>query len=116
MLKRKISFGNLLKELKSFGKSISGFGASAKGNVLLNYSNIGLDLIDCIFDDTPEKQGKIYPGVHIPIVSRDMLSKINPDYLLLLSWNFADEMMRKTRDFKEKGGKYIIPVPYLRIK
>tara|TARA_B100000315_G_scaffold253913_1_gene293783 strand:- start:2916 stop:4154 length:1239 start_codon:yes stop_codon:yes gene_type:complete len=106
----------ILKELKSFGKSISGFGASAKGNVLLNYSNIGLDLIDCIFDDTPEKQGKIYPGVHIPIVSRDMLSKINPDYLLLLSWNFADEMMRKTRDFKEKGGKYIIPVPYLRIK
>lgn len=105
----------LIKELKSLGKNISGFGASAKGNILLNYSGIGKNLVDYIFDDTPEKQGKLYPGVYIPIVSRDSLEKVNPDYLILLSWNFAKEMMKKTKDFKNNGGKYILPVPHLKI-
>lgn len=105
----------MLKELKSCGKSISAFGASAKGNILLNYCGIKKDLVNYIFDDTPEKQNKLYPGIHIPIISRDNLHKIKPDYLLLLAWNFADEMMEKTQDYKEKGGKYIIPVPEMKI-
>lgn len=105
----------ILKELKSCGKSISAFGASAKGNILLNYCGIKRDLVNYIFDDTPEKQNKLFPGVHIPIISRDKLYEIKPDYLMLLAWNFAEEMMGKTQDFKEKGGKYIIPVPELKI-
>ncbi len=105
----------VLRELKLLGKKTCGFGASAKGNILLNHSGIGRELIGCIFDDTPEKQGKLYPGVHIPILSRNLLKEINPDYLLLLSWNFAKEMMDKTKEFHDTGGKYIIPVPHLRI-
>lgn len=105
----------ILRELKSLGKSISGFGASAKGNILLNSCGVGRDVINRIYDDTPEKQGKIYPGVHIPIVSRETLSQDSPDYLVLLSWNFAKEMMEKTIDYKKSGGKYIIPIPHLKI-
>jgi len=104
-----------LLELKSAGKKISAFGASAKGNTLLNYCGIGNNIIDCIFDDTPEKQGKITPGVHIPIINGRELMKKRSDYLLLLAWNFVDEIMEKTRNYREFGGKYIIPVPNLKI-
>lgn len=113
--KIKTDLNSLLKKLKAEGNTIAAFGASAKGNTLLNYSNIGKELVDYIIDDTPEKQNKLYPGVHIPIVSRKHLMDNNPDYLLLLSWNFAKEMMEKTSDFKEQGGKYIIPIPNVRI-
>jgi 2-polyprenyl-3-methyl-5-hydroxy-6-metoxy-1,4-benzoquinol methylase len=111
----KNNLATILGELKSLGKNISGFGASAKGNILLNYCGLNDKTIDYIFDDTPEKQGKLYPGVHIPIISRDTLLEKQPDYLMILSWNFADEMMRKTRDYKQRGGKYLIPVPHLKI-
>lgn len=104
-----------LRELKSQEKVIAAFGASAKGNVLLNSCEIGKDLVNCIFDDTLEKQGKLSPGTHIPIISRDKMSEVNPDYLLLLAWNFADEMINKTKKFQEQGGKYIVAVPHLKI-
>jgi SAM-dependent methyltransferase len=105
----------LLNKLNSEGKKVYGFGASAKGNILLNFCKIGPDLIKGIFDDTPEKQGKFYPGVHIPVMSRSFIKEINPDYLLLLPWNFKEELISKTKDFKEKGGKYIIPLPNIEI-
>jgi len=108
----KNNLSTILGELKSLGKNISGFGASAKGNILLNYCGLNTKTIDYVYDDTPEKQNKLYPGVHIPIVSRDKLLERKPDYLMLLSWNFADEMMKKTKDYQ---GKYLIPVPHLKI-
>ena len=111
----KTNLSTILTELKNLGKNISAFGASAKGNILLNYCGINNNLIDCVYDDTPEKQGKLYPGVHIPIIPRDTLLEKQPDYLLLLSWNFAEEMMNKTKEYKENGGKYLIPVPSLKI-
>jgi len=104
-----------LLEFKSNGKTISAFGASAKGNTLLNYCGIGNNIIDYIFDDTPEKQGKITPGVYIPIINGKELMKKKPDYLLLLAWNFVDEIMKKTKNYRESGGRYIIPVPNLKI-
>jgi len=104
-----------LTELKSEGKKVAVFGASAKGNIFLNFANIGTNLIGCIFDDTLEKQNKFYPGVHIPIFSRDKMPEIDPDYLVLLSWNFKEELMKKTLEFKKKGGKYIVPIPKLEI-
>ena len=104
-----------LKEIKDKGRTISAFGASAKGSVLLNYCGLGKDFIDCIFDDTPEKQNKIYPGVHIPIVAGKALLKKKPDYLLLLAWNFAKEIMQKTEHYKKRGGRYIIPIPHLKV-
>lgn len=111
----KNNFSTILNELKYLNKNISGFGASAKGNILLNYCGLDSEIIDKIYDDTPEKQNKFYPGVHIPIASRKTLLEDNPDYLVLLSWNFAEEMMSKTKDYKNAGGKYMVPVPSLKI-
>ncbi|MAG50508.1 methyltransferase [archaeon] len=104
-----------IQELKKQGNTIFAFGASAKGNILLNYCGIDKTSINYIFDDTPEKQGKLAPGIHIPIIPGKDLLKKKPDYLLLLCWNFAEEVMSKTKDYKEQGGKYILPVPNLKI-
>ena len=100
-----------LKLLKDRGKIIMAYGASAKGTVLLNYCGIGKDYIDYIIDDTPEKQGYFAPGTHIPIVDSSYLKSKKPDYLLLLAWNFAEELIVKTQDYKNSGGRYIIPIP-----
>ncbi len=108
----KNSLSTILTELKSFDKKISAFGASAKGNILLNSCRINNKTIDYIFDDTPEKQGKLYPGVHIPIISRATLLDKMPDYLLLLSWNFSEEMISKTKDYQKKGGKIYNSYPF----
>jgi hypothetical protein len=101
--------------LKARGKRLAAYGASAKGNVLLNYCGIGKDVLDYVVDDTPAKQGKLYPGNHLPIVSRDRLKASPPDYLLLLAWNFVDEMLRNTAEYRAQGGRYIVPIPSLRV-
>jgi hypothetical protein len=104
-----------LQELKLQGKKIAAFGASAKGNTLLNYCQISPGTIDCIFDDTPEKQNKLSPGIHLPIKSSRYLLEDKPDYLLLLAWNFAEEIISKTDSYRQQGGRYIIPIPSLKI-
>ncbi|MBI5065250.1 sugar nucleotide-binding protein [Candidatus Woesearchaeota archaeon] len=111
----KSDLSGLLTKLKKQGKTIAAYGASAKGTVLLNYCGIGKDLINYVVDDTPEKQGTYTPGQHVPIVNSSMLSEQKPDYLLLLAWNFAEELMNKTQDYKNKGGKYIVPIPSVRV-
>ncbi len=105
-----------LKRLKKEGKRIVGYGASAKGNVLLNYCGIDTNLLDYIADSIPYKQGKYSPGTHIPIVPETRLEKDMPDYVLLLAWNFADEIIKKQQTYREKGGQFIITIPYLRIE
>lgn len=105
----------LLSELKSTGKRIAGYGAPAKGNTLLNYMNIGADMLDYIVDDSPLKQGLYTPGMHIPVVSSASLHEDPPDYLFILAWNFADSIMGKNEDFRAHGGKFIVPVPTPRI-
>jgi hypothetical protein len=104
-----------LQALKQRGKKIAAYGASAKGNVLLNYCEIGKEILEYIVDDTPAKQGKLCPGVHLPIVSRAHLNTHPPQYLLLLAWNFVDELVHNTNGFHLSGGRYIIPIPSLRI-
>jgi dTDP-4-dehydrorhamnose reductase len=106
---------DLLKKLKAQGKTIAAYGASAKGNVLSNYCGVGADLISYVVDDTPEKQGHYTPGNHIPIVDSSHLKTEKPDYLLLFAWNFAEELMAKTKDYKNAGGRYIIPIPNVTI-
>ena len=101
--------------LKQRGKRIAAYGASAKGNVLLNYCGVGCDVVDYVVDDTPAKQGKLYPGVHLPIVPRSHLQANPPDYLLLLAWNFVDELLRNTADYRAGGGRYVVPIPSLRV-
>ncbi|MCH8278677.1 MAG: sugar nucleotide-binding protein [Proteobacteria bacterium] len=104
-----------LADLKKGGAKIAAFAASAKGNTLLNACRLDASTINYIVDDTPEKIGKFSPGNGIPIVDRDILASDAPDYLLILSWNFAREIIKVTADYGKRGGKYIIPIPSFRI-
>lgn len=104
-----------LKKIKLQGKTIVGYGASAKGNVLLNYCKIGTDLLDYIVDSILYKHGRYTPGTHIPIFPEIRLQKDIPRYALILAWNFADEIIRKQTKYRKKGGQFIITIPYLRI-
>jgi hypothetical protein len=99
-----------LRVLQAHDKKIAGFAASAKGNTLLNCAKIGTDLMSYIVDETPEKIGKFSPGTKIPIVSLKVLEQHPPDYLVILSWNFADEIMSKCTDLGYTGD-FIIPIP-----
>lgn len=108
------NFGFKILELKRQGFKIAGFAASAKGNTLLNASGINTDIMDYIVDETPEKIGKFSPGTGIPIVYKQMLKVNPPDYLVILSWNFADFIMQKVRAMGYEGA-FIIPIPEFKI-
>ena len=107
----KIKLLNLLYKLKKKGKSIVGYGAPAKGNTLLNYFNIGSETLEYIVDDSSWKQGLYSPGKRLPIKDFSSLNKDKFDYMLILAWNFAESIIAKNKNFSEKGGKFIIPVP-----
>lgn len=104
------SFNSEINKLKVRGHKIAGFAASAKGNTLLNCSGVDIGMMRYIVDQTPEKIGKYSPGTFLPIVDMSMLTRNPPDYLVILSWNFASEIIEKTRK-AGYGGKYIIPIP-----
>lgn len=105
----------MLKNLKNQGARLAGYGAPAKGNTLLNYFDIGPEILDYIVDDSPWKQGLYTPGTHIPVVNSEELAKNRPDYLLILAWNFAEPIMKKNAAFANTGGKFIVPAPEPRI-
>ena len=111
----KNDLGQLLHRLKTEGKSIAAFGAPAKATTLMYHFGIGADIIDFIVDDSPLKQGLYSPGMHIEVVSSAAIKERNPDYLLMLAWNFAQPIMEKQTDFKTRGGKFIIPLPKLEV-
>ncbi len=104
----------LLKKIKQTGKRIFGLGAPLKGNTLLNYYGIGTDLIDCVTEINPYKIGKYTPGTHIPVVSEQSI-QVQPDYYLLLTWNFLDFFIQKYADYLNNGGYFIVPHPHVRI-
>ncbi|MBA7535106.1 hypothetical protein ES705_27357 [subsurface metagenome] len=106
---------SLLRRLKSENKKVIGYGAAAKGNTLLNYYHIGPELIDFIVDLSPMKQNKFTPGTHIPIFSPERIYEAKPDYMLILAWNFANEIMKQQTKFKKMRGKFIIPLPEVKI-
>lgn len=101
----------LLKTLKEDGATITGYGAPAKGNTLLNYCSIGTDMLDYITDTTPSKQGRYTPGTHIPVLPEEKFHEGPPDYALLLAWNYADEILKKEQGYRKSGGKFILPIP-----
>ena len=105
----------LLYSLKASGKRIAGYGAPGKSTTLLNYCGIDHTIIDYIIDSTPIKQGRYTPGTHIPIVHPDRLREDPPDYALLMAWNYADVILEKERELRERGVKFIVPVPSLRV-
>ncbi len=107
----KVDLVKLLGDLKSQGKRIAAYGASAKGSTLLNYYGIGADTLDFVADRSTQKQGLFTPGTHLPIVSGDELANKQPDYALLLTWNFSTEIIGQQQAFRDAGGKFIIPIP-----
>jgi dTDP-4-dehydrorhamnose reductase/ubiquinone/menaquinone biosynthesis C-methylase UbiE len=106
-------FSSKLLDLKLNGYTISGFGASAKGNTLLNSCNINTDIIDYIADETPEKIGKFSPTTGIPIVNKQSIIDNPTDYIVILAWNFQEEIINKLRNIYK--GKFIIPVPEFKV-
>ena len=100
----------LLHELKTNGKKIVAISAPAKGNTLLNYCKIDSEILDYVTERNPLKVGKFTPGMHIPVYSDEKLED-QPDYALILAWNFADEIIQNNSKYREKGGKFIIPIP-----
>ena len=100
----------ILQRLKSEGKRIAAYGASAKGNTVLNYCQIGPELIDYAMDELPSKQGLYTPGMHIPVLSGEKARENPPDYYLLLAWNYMETILDKEQEFIQQGGKFIIPI------
>jgi 2-polyprenyl-3-methyl-5-hydroxy-6-metoxy-1,4-benzoquinol methylase len=104
-----------LIEAKRQGKSIAGYGAPGKGNTLLNYCGIRTDFIDYTVDRNPYKQGKFLPGTHIPIFHPDKIKESQPDYLLILPWNFKDEIMTLMSYVRDWGCRFVVPIPEVEI-
>lgn len=113
--RNKKSFTELLTALKSQGKRVVGYAATSKSTTILNYCNVGPDLIDYICDTTPIKQGKYSPGMHIPIKSYEVYKSDNPDYVILFAWNHEQEIFEKEKDLEKRGGKWISFVPEVRV-
>jgi SAM-dependent methyltransferase len=105
----------LLQSLKQSGKTIAGYGAAAKGATLLNYSGIGPELLDYVVDRSTYKQGLYMPGVRLSILAPEHLLETRPDYVLLLTWNFAREIIAQQGEYLRDGGQFIVPVPEPRV-
>jgi SAM-dependent methyltransferase len=100
-----------LADLRAQGKRVAGYGAPAKGSTLLSFLRLDPTDIPYIADRSPLKQGRYVPGVRIPIVDPQHILEDRPDYLLLLAWNFADEIIEQQAEFRRRGGAFIVPLP-----
>ena len=101
----------LLRSLRAQGKTVAAYGAPAKGNTLLNFCGIGPATIPFTVDKNPLKVGQYTPGMHIPVLEVSALLEQQPDYVLILAWNFAEEIMSQQKEYQNRGGKFIIPIP-----
>lgn len=106
---------NFLGLIKDAGRKVLGYGASTKGNIVLNYCDIGPDDLTAICDSNPEKEGLITPGTKIPIISKRDMLKANPDFLFVLIWHFRNEVLKDEHDYIMSGGKVVFDLPRLHV-
>ena len=111
----KKTLSEALESLNQQGRTVVGYGAPAKSTTLLEFLGIGQDTISYIVDRSPLKQGRYTPGTHIPIVPTERLLEDQPDYVLLLAWNFVDEIMKQQKEYRARNGKFILPIPEIRV-
>jgi SAM-dependent methyltransferase len=111
----KRSLLDFLIKAKRAGKRVAGYGAPGKGNTLLNYCGIKTDFLDFTVDRNPYKQGKFLPGTHIPILTPDKIAEYKPDYVLILPWNFKEEIIKQMALIRQWGGKFVVPIPTVEI-
>lgn len=104
-----------IKTATQQGKVVAAYGAPAKGNTLLNYCGIGPDSIEYTVDRSPHKQGLLLPGTHIPVHAPERIAETKPDYVLILPWNLRDEIIKQMSHVREWGGKFVVPIPELRV-
>jgi SAM-dependent methyltransferase len=105
----------VLGQAKGEGKRVVAYGAAAKGTVLLNYCGVGPETLEFVADRSPHKQGRYMPGVRLLIQPPERILETMPDYVLLLVWNIADEVLEQQSEYRRRGGKFIIPIPKVRI-
>jgi len=105
----------VIREIKGNNKRIVAFGAPAKATTLMYYFGLGPDILDFIVDENPLKQGLFTPGLHIPILQPHALYEKMPDYLLILAWNFAEDIMRRCEQYHNNGGQFIVPIPQVEV-
>lgn len=114
-LEAKLDLLEFLVRQKKAGKTVAAYGAAAKGNTLLNYCGVKGDLIACVADANPYKQGNLLPGSHIPVVDEASLRALRPDFVIIFPWNIQDEIRRQLNDFSAWGCRFVIPIPRLHI-
>jgi len=115
ILEIKTKLNDLIYKIKKEGKTIAGFGAPAKATTLMYQLGINKECIDFIVDDNPLKQGKFTPGLNIPIYSSETIKEKKPDYILILAWNFAESIIKNHKYFSSQNGKFIIPIPEVKV-
>ncbi len=111
----KRDFLRFLIDAKEAGKSICAYGAAAKGNTLLNYAGVGTDMIDMVADKNPQKQNRLLPGSHVPVVAPDQMLAAKPDYVVILPWNLKEEIAEQLRCIRAWNGKFVVAIPQLAV-
>ncbi|NNC38834.1 MAG: class I SAM-dependent methyltransferase [Hyphomonadaceae bacterium] len=113
--KLKSSLVTMVRDLKEDKYTVAAYGAAAKGATMLNFCGLTDEDIDFVVDRNTHKQGQLMPGAHLPILAPEALVELKPDYVVILAWNFADEILEQQADYRELGGKFIVPVPSPRV-